>query len=329
MHSSYFYTETAFHHQGGSSYLEQLIDASAEAGADGIKFQVLTDIDDFVSTKHTAYQALSSYCFTLEQWSDFFNHALSKGLDIILMPLNIEALKLIDRFKVKYIDIHSVSFNDLDLLDGIRKSKVDVILGVGGRSMEEIEKMIFFFAGQLKILMVGFQSFPSKLEEIRLGKIANLKDKFPNLSIGYADHSAFDNEHSISSNDYARFLGATIFEKHISIEEGVTRVDSASAISKEKIKSIIDRVRFIESQILLSPAENLKMTASELTYRDRQLRCVAATSLPKGKFLDKVDIRLKLVDTHEATFSRVEDILGRKLNASVQADDVISVNLIK
>lgn len=67
--------------------------------------------------------------------------------------------------------------------------------------------------------MVGFQAFPSKLEEIKLSRISFLKTKFDSLKIGYADHSEFNSEDAIESNLYARLLGASIFEKHITLKE--------------------------------------------------------------------------------------------------------------
>jgi N,N'-diacetyllegionaminate synthase len=200
---------------------------------------------------------------------------------------------------------------------------------VGGRTLSEIEQMLIFFADQLKILMVGFQSFPSKLQDIKLAKIADLKERFAAIKIGYADHSAFDHEHAVTSNEYARFLGATVFEKHITLEEGTQRVDSASAISKEKIKLINDKLKFIDSTILLPKDHNWVMTSAEVTYRERQLKCVAATNLPMGTLLNQNDIRLKLVDNQELAFSRIEDLVGKVVSQPLQPDDVITLNLVQ
>ncbi|MBC8883220.1 N-acetylneuraminate synthase family protein [Flavobacterium piscinae] len=62
------------------------------------------------------------------------------------------------------------------------------------------------------------------------------KKDFPNFKIGYADHSSFDDEYAVLSNEYARLLGATIFEKHFTLDEGLERVDFNSAIGVKKCK---------------------------------------------------------------------------------------------
>ncbi len=328
MNSSYLYTETAFHHQGDYDYLIRLIDASLGAGAKGVKFQVLTQCSDFVSTRHKAYADLASYCFTKQKWAQLFDYTASKGLDIILMPLNIEAVELAGARNVKYIDIHSVSFNDIDLLDAIKKSGVGVILGVGGRTLEEILTMRDFFLNQLRVLMVGFQSFPSQLEDIKLNKITLLKQLFPDQLIGYADHSSYDHVHAITSNDYARLLGATVFEKHIAVDEGVNRIDFASAVSPEKIATIVSNLKFLDINIIGNLSDSFRMTSSEVVYRNRQLRCVAATPLMKGAILSKENIRLKLVDNPDFTFTRYEEVVNRTLGKALEQDELITTNVL-
>jgi N,N'-diacetyllegionaminate synthase len=328
MNKSYLYTETAFHHQGDINFLKRLIDASAEAGANGVKFQVLTNINDFVSAKHKAFKDLSSYCLNLKQWDEIFIYTQQKGLDIIMMPLNLQSVELCTKHTIKYLDIHSVSFNDHELLIEIKNTKVPVILGVGGRTFQEIIDKKDYYGNQLQVLMVGFQSFPSKLQEVRMGKIRSLKDLFPGMLIGYADHSAFDHEHAIISNEYARFLGATIFEKHITIQEGVERVDFSAAVSVEKLKSIVQKLDFIDSYILIDPASSMKMNESEIVYRNRQLRCVAANTIPLGTVLSKENISLKLVDNQENTFALIEELVGKKLMRSLDSDDVITKDLV-
>jgi N,N'-diacetyllegionaminate synthase len=328
MSRSYLYTETAFHHQGDLDFLKGLIDASAEAGAQGVKFQVLTQVNDFVSSRHKAYNDLASYCLSMAQWDEAFSYVASKGLDVIMMPLNVESLRLTKKHNIKYLDIHSVSFNDHDLLSAIRQAGVPVILGAGGRTLDEIKDKSEYFGPQLKVLMVGFQSFPSKLQDIRMGKIAVLKNLFPGMLTGYADHSAFDHEHAIISNEYARLLGATIFEKHITTQEGVDRVDYSAAVSAAKVKAIVERLSFLDTYVISDAAEAFKMTEPEIVYRNRQLRCVAADTINAGTVLTKNDIRLKLVDNQENTFAAIEELIGRKVIKDLLTDELITKDLV-
>lgn len=320
MNNFYLYTETAFHHQGDFEFLKKLILESKNAGSKGIKFQVLTNINDFVSVYHKAYKDLSSYCFTYEQWNQIFTYTASLGLDIIMMPLNIQALDLLKNHSVSFIDIHSVSFNDSKLLNAVRESKIDIILGVGGRTLEEIFIQKNNFGRKLKVLMVGFQSFPSQLEKIKLSKIEQLKLIFPDLEIGYADHSAYDDKFAILSNDYARLLGATVFEKHVTIIEGSERVDAASAVSPSKISEIIHRLDFIE-KFIINKENSFVMEVEEITYRNRQLVCVAVEDLKIGVIINKDNVALKMINDPSNCLMIPNHIYGKVLKKEIKGDE--------
>jgi len=325
MNNFYLYTETAFHHQGDPEFLKKLILESKNAGSKGVKFQVLTNIDDFVSTYHKAYRDLSGYCLNIEEWDKIFSYTTSLELDIIMMPLNIQALDLLKKHSVKYIDIHSVSFNDSKLLNAIRESNIEIILGVGGRTLDEIYAQKNNFGEKLKILMVGFQSFPSKLEKIKLAKIEQLKSIFPELEIGYADHSAFDDKYAVLSNDYARLLGATVFEKHVTINEGEDRVDAASAVSPSKISEIIERLKFIEEYII-NKENSFIMEEEEIAYRNRQLVCVAMEDFKIGEILNKDKVALKMTNNPENCLMIPNQICGKVLKIKIKKDEPFTKN---
>lgn len=324
MSNSYLYTETAFHHEGDIDFLKKLIIESSNIGVNGVKFQVLTNPSDFISTRNTSFNELKKYCFSLSEWEQIFEFTLSKDLDIIMMPLNLESFKLLDKFKVTYLDIHSVSFYDLELLKHIKKSKLNIILGIGGRTLDEIKEKQLYFKDKLKVLMVGFQSFPSKLEKVKIGKIKYLKDFFPELEIGYADHSSHNDEFAVLSNDYARLLGATFFEKHITIIEGDERVDAASAIDAKKIKVVKERIDFIEKYVLTNEQESFITDSTEFVYRNRQLRCVVNKDLLEGSILKASDVSLKMVENQEKYYNKIEDVIGKKIKVNIYVDQAIN-----
>ena len=319
MNKSYLFTETAFHHEGDIDYLRSLIDETVKTGADGIKFQVLTKPSDFISSDHPSFKQLSSWCFQFKEWESVFSYTREKGLDIILLPLNTEALQLAQLFDVKYVEVHSVCFNHIELLEEIKKSRSDVILGVGGRTLKEIKDAVAFFTDLVKVLMVGFQSFPTSLGDIKLERILYYKNTFPDLTVGYADHSAYNDNFSVKSNEYARILGASVFEKHITINEGIKRTDFESAIAGEKIKRIIEALNFIENNIFFPPDEILEMTESELNYRNRQMRVVAKKFVPVGKVLDYHDLTLKMTGKNEG-FSTMNALIGKTATNEIKAD---------
>lgn len=324
MNDFYFYTETAFHHQGDKDFLRKLILASKNSGAQGVKFQVLVQPDSFLSIKHSAFKTLRSYCFSVDEWKEIFKFTADQGLDIIFMPLDIESLELTQIYKMRYIDIHPVSFYDAPLLDRIRRADCQIILGVGGRTLEEVSSALNFFGNQLSVLMVGFQAFPSDLKDVKLMRIKQLKKLFPQVQIGYADHSAYDHEHAIISNEYALMAGASVFEKHITIAEGEERVDSSSAVSEQKVAMIIKRLHYLKKNILYYDDKNsiFEFSGPEIKYRERQKKVVLKTDLPAGTVLTNMDLTTKMID-REGGFYKIDELLGKKLLIDLEKDVMI------
>lgn len=323
MNSSYLYTETAFHHEGNKDYLKDLVDASVDANAKGVKFQVLIKPEERISSKHSAYKTLESFCLTHSDWNEILEYTAARGLDIILMPIDNGALRLLDDHKVKYLDIHSISYNDHDLREQIKQTGIDVILGVGGRTFEEIVDSVVYFGDQLKVLMVGFQSFPTRLEDVKLNKIAILRSLFPDLQVGYADHSSFSSDYAICSNEFARILGAEVFEKHIAVHEGVKRTDFEAAVSKEKVSAIIKRLEFLERNVLLPTKNAFQMDSSEVAYRNRQLRCVATRQISQGEKLGRADITLKMVEVQNNAYAEIEKVVGKTALRPIDFDETL------
>jgi N,N'-diacetyllegionaminate synthase len=324
----YLYTETAFHHEGDLEYLKKLVDLSKEAGADGIKFQVLTKVHEFISKNHSAYEKLASFCLSEEEWIQIFKYTERKGLDIIAMPLNISSFKILHKINIKFIDIHSVSFNDEQLKKAVKETKIPVLLSSGGRTITELEQLHSFFNNQLYGLMVGFQAFPSKLEDIKLSRISYLKNKFESLKIGYADHSVFNHEDAIDSNLYARLLGASIFEKHITLKEGDDgRVDYISAIESDKVKLIIEKLARIDHLVEESTEDHFKMAESELTYRDRELKVVSIKALSKNTIIEANDLCLRMID-QSGGFSKIKELIGKKINSDLKEHTLITKDIL-
>ena len=320
MDSYYIFAETAFIHQGYTDYLYQLIDKVAQSPAKGIKFQVLTQASGFLSSHHQGFEELSSYCFSKEQWREIIKYALSKELELVMMPLNTDALTLCAEFPMKWLEIHSVSQNDWQLKHAVKETGIDLVITTGGRFEKEIEADIQFFGEQVAVLMVGFQAFPSKLEDVRLGQITYWRRKYPAKQIGYADHSAFDHADAIKSLEYAYLLGATIFEKHVAVKAGEERVDFSAAVSTEDLSEIDKRLNFLSYCILPERSTHEEMSAAEAKYRKRQLVCVAARDLGEATVVSENDIRLKMYHDDTDTFDSIQKVQGKRLSRSIEAD---------
>lgn len=324
--TTFFYTETAFHHEGDVEFMRELITESAKIGADGIKFQVLLDYDEFISTNHPMYTEFKKALISKQDWLSLINYAQKLGLKVVFMPCDTESVKFISELNTPpaFLDIHSVSFYDANLLQEIKKTNIPIILGIGGRTEAEIHEKISFFEGLINVLMVGYQSFPTKLEDAGLSKISYLKKKFPGLEIGYADHSETNSEDEINGNSYACILGANFFEKHITTKPGMQRFDWQSAASVQNVKRSIDEVTRLRESILANTMDDvMELSEGELVYRNRQKVLVFKKGIERGEILTEKHVILKMIGTENGE-TQLSNFLGKRLLHDVQADDVLT-----
>ena len=318
----YIYAETAFHHEGDLEYIFRLVDLAAEAGADGVKFQVLIDCSEFMSRLHPVYAKVESWCFTLEQWRQIFARAKQQGLDIIMMPLDQASFCLASEEGVCYLDLHSVSFNDSTVLDAIKATNLPVIVGIGGRTRTEIQEKVDFFSDREVVLMHGFQAYPSELKDVKLPRISALKRLYPQLTVGYADHTDFEDEMAVESNVVAYLLGARMFEKHLTIEEGVARTDYEAAVGLAKMQKIVLRLDRL-SGMIIENEDAFSMSQAEKVYRNREKVAVAAYELPQGVEISPGDLLFKMSDSN-AGISSEDSLVGKVTRIVVAADEAIT-----
>lgn len=324
---SYFlYAETAFHHEGDIDYMIGLVDLAKSSGADGIKFQVLLDYDSLIARSNPGYDDFKRAMFSKEQWRQIIEHARELGLKIVFMPCDLESIELVKEgyFKVDFLDLHSVSFYDSDVNRRIKESNVPLILGVGGRTLDEMKEKLTYYGEQLWCFMVGFQAFPTNLEDVNLEKIAMMKGIF-SQRIGYADHSHFDSDDAVESNLRAFNYGARVFEKHLTLTEGEERFDHIASVGEEKfekIRDLLDSASESETPALPLDEASFELSEPELDYRYRQKIAVPTKDLSAGTLVDENMIAFKMCGNVDG-ITDFSGLVGKRLKSDVKYDHPI------
>jgi N,N'-diacetyllegionaminate synthase len=315
--------ETAFSHQGDFDYLMRSVKAAAEADADIIKFQVLTDLTGFLVTPHQSFDKLQSWLFTIEQWQEVVSSAKGFGLDILILPVTVKSLEdctqtfgsLIDFF-----EIHSTCMHDQRLLAMIKRVSVPIILGVGGHTMDRVMETVHSLdrSSSDLILMHGIQSFPTSSCNIELGKLNDYK-KFGNFGLGYADHCSFGDTDYFELNAAAMALGCRFFEKHLVLQPGEDRVDAVSAIGSADFRCMRQKLQKVHAAIGKSNAWHLNV--AELEYYKRSKSLVFCYDLPKGHIIEEVDFEWKVTELDVGLELSLKQLIGRQLRVSVRKDE--------
>ena len=324
--SFYIYADTAFIHQGESDYLEKLIDEVYRANCDGIKFQLLFDVASSYSDKLPNYSVINNWIFSPNKWLSFIQYAKKLGLDVIILPIDISALdfcfantELIDA-----IELHSISLNEIQMLERITElDKIPIILGIGGRTIDEIELALDYTERNNIILMHGIQNFPTEVSDTCLSKIAKLSAFYPHL-IGYADHTLYNNVYGEYLLEYAYLLGARVFEKHLTLEKGVKRIDYEAAVNIDDLINIRSRLEILIN--ILGDDSRYHVTNKEVKYRKREKKLAYAKSCIKGERIDQESLMYIVhPEDSELEQSDYKKIIGRKLKKNVVEKELVKL----
>lgn len=324
----YLIGETAYNHEGNYEYLMEMIDEIYECGLDAIKFHLLLNPKSYMVENHPLMDKVTEWGFDKKQWSEIIKYTSKKNLDVITLCDDVESIEFIKKShpNVRGIELHASALNDYFSLEKLIDYKGTVILGIGGSSLDEIHFAIDFlkkFGKHDILLMYGFQSFPTKYDEINLSKMKKIRNLF-NLPVGYADHTSFDDEYNELISIMAMMAGFPILEKHFTLDPGVKRIDYHAAVGIEKMKKI---KHLMELAFNIYGNEQLTMSVSELKYGNTgpmKKAIVSRNRIKSGEVLSKENLWFKR--TIEESPIEQKDflkLLGLKASKNIEKDEIV------
>jgi N-acetylneuraminate synthase/N,N'-diacetyllegionaminate synthase len=204
----------------------------------------------------------------------------------------------------------------VQFFEAVAKKKLPVIVSTGLSTLEEVRRAITILkkhdSGPISILHCTSE-YPASYDELNLRAMVTMKEEF-GLPVGYSDHSLGE-EASIA----AVALGATIIEKHFTIDKSLPGPDHQASLDGVELKKFIESIRITE-RIL---GDGIKRpTAGELKNISGVRRgLVAARDLNKGVILTREMLTFKRPNTGIEPFE-IGDVIGKRLIKDMQEDEV-------
>jgi len=136
------------------------------------------------------------------------------GLVTVSTPFDEASVDTIDRLNVEVIKIASASAKDKPLLERVVKAKKPIVCSTGGLTLEEMDDLVDFFKenNAMFTLLHCVGMYPTPKEDMQLNRIDVMKDRYPDIPIGFSTHEDPENYNAVQIA-YAK--GAELFEKHI------------------------------------------------------------------------------------------------------------------
>jgi|TARA_Y100000389_G_C17458746_1_gene520060 N-acetylneuraminate synthase len=256
MNKIFIISEIGINHNGDLEIAKKMIDASVEAGADAVKFQK-RDIDIVYSKEQLKKPRISPFGstereqkegleFNEKEYDEIDNYCREKNIIWFSSAWDVNSLKFLDKYNLKYNKIASAMIVDEVFLNEVAKRKKFTFISTGMSNFEMIDKAVKIFKENNCSfeLMHCISAYPFESEMANLNMIKILKDRYK-CNVGYSGHEKGGMLVSIA----AVSLGSTSLERHLTLDRTMYGSDQAASITPSGFKNLINDVRILEKAL--------------------------------------------------------------------------------
>ena len=321
--------EVGLTHDGSVGLAHAFIDAIAETGADGVKFQThiaaaeSTPSEPFrVNFSHedrTRYDYWQRMEFSQAQWQGLREHSEEKNLVFLSSPFSIEAVELLDSVGMQVWKIPSGEVSNIAMLDRVAATGLPVILSSGMSPLSELDvavERIRSAKAPIAVLQCT-TAYPCPPEKIGINLLDEYRQRY-HCPVGLSDHSG-----TIFAGLAASALGADILELHVTLSRNMFGPDVGASVTVAELRQLVSGIRFME-RMRANPVDK-DVAAEELTsLRNLFTKSVVVrTALDAGTVLGDEHLLGKKPGTGIPA-TRLKEFIGRRLRRSVEADTLLA-----
>ncbi len=331
---TFIIAEAGVNHNGSFDLARRLVDVAVEAGVDAVKFQTFKA--EKIATKYAQKAQYQKGKSEMQEsqlkmlknvelpYSDFIKlkkYCEEKNIIFLSSPFDLESADFLYNLGIDIFKIPSGEITNYLLLKRIGSYNKKIILSTGMADLGEIEDAIDLIveSGTKReniALLHCTTEYPAPMEEINLKAMLTLKVAFC-LPVGYSDHTE-GSEIPIA----AVAMGATIIEKHFTLDKSLPGPDHSASLEPGELKSMVKAIRNIEKAM----GDGIKKPSmSELKNRDIVRKSiVAARRIKRGEIFTGENLTLKRPG-YGISPMRWNEIIGKIANKDYEEDEIIEI----
>ena len=330
--SVFVIAEVGINHNGDINIAKKMIDEAKRAGADCVKFQTFK-AEEFVSDPKQTYtyksrgkkvtesmlEMFKRYEFTKSEWIEIVNYCKQKEIIFSSTAQNISDLDfLMSITELPFLKVGSDDLTNLELLSHYGSKNIPMIISAGMAYAYEIEDAVSAIrsVGNNDITVLHcVSSYPTEAEDVNLKKIPIIRDAF-DVQVGFSDHTI-----GSASAVGSVCFGATVIEKHFTLDNDMAGPDHWFSINPKELKKYVDDIKFIEKAL---GKGQLKPTSTEIDMRKvMQRKIVYAKNLKANEIITKHLITFKRGIGDGVQPKNINFVLNRKLANNVSKNTVL------
>ena len=327
--------EAGINHNGDLRIAKEMIRVAKHAGADAIKFQtfkaeefcldpdqLFTYTSQEKSVTEPMVEMFKRYEFSQEDWYELSEFSKTQDIDFLSTPQNVGDMELLVRIGVPAIKVGSDDLTNTPLIAEYSSKGLPLVLSTGMSNLDEIYRALDaanWFSGSDVAVMICTSLYPTPIDEAGIGRVRTLQEAFPGLIVGFSDHT----ESNLSAA-IARALGASIFEKHFTLDRRSEGPDHWFSPSPSELGEWIAEIRQVDSivgdyQLRMRPGE-------AANKREFQRVIVASKRIFNGDALEFSNVTMGRVSGGKGLQPNLlEMVIGRRAKRDYSRGEAIEL----
>ncbi len=329
--SVYIIAEAGVNHNGSFELAKKLVDAAKEAGVDCIKFQTFK-AKNLVSPraqkaeyqkKTTGEDSQLSMLEKLELSYDEFiqlkEYCDQVGICFLSTPFDFDSIDFLASIDMPFWKIPSGEVTNYPYLVALAKTGKPVVMSTGMCEIEEIRDAVKVLrengTSEISLLHCNTE-YPTPFKDVNLKAIDTLKKEF-GLPVGYSDHTK-----GIEVPIAAVALGATIIEKHFTLDRNMEGPDHKASLEPSELKALVQSVRNIEQALGSGDKKPSESERKNIPIARKSI--VAKCAIRKGEVLSENNLTVKRPGNGLSPMKWLS-VIGTKAVRDYEEDDPIEL----
>ena len=327
--------EAGVNHNGSIELAKQLVDKAKEAGVDYIKFQTFRASKlvtkaakqaeyqqrNMDSQENSQFQMLKKLELSPEEHQILIDYCNELGIKFFSTAFDFDSMDYLHSLNLSLWKIPSGEVTNYPFLKRIAQYNEKTILSTGMCDMEDVRAAVnaLYKNGLSKenlILLHCNTEYPTPFEDVNLKAMDALHKEF-GVEVGYSDHTK-----GIEVPIAAVALGATVIEKHFTLDRNMEGPDHKASLEPDELKAMASAIRNIEKA--LGSSEKKVSDSERKNIAIARKSIVAATDIKKGEILTEENITVKRPGTGISPM-RWEEVLGTTAVRDFQEDELIEI----
>lgn len=327
----YIIAEAGVNHNGSFDLACRLVDAAKAAGADCIKFQTFraqnlvsrnagkADYQKATTGDGSQADMLTKLELSYEAFSRLKQYCEEVGITFLSTPFDLESVAFLDALGVPFWKIPSGEVTNLPYLEALAKTGRPVVMSTGMCEMDEIEAALRVLrehgTSDIRLLHCNTE-YPTPFADVNLRAMETMRRAF-GVEVGYSDHTK-----GIEVPIAAAALGATIIEKHFTLDRNMEGPDHKASLEPDELAAMVSAIRNIEQALgsgekTASPSERKNIAVARKSI-------VAKRAIKAGERLTEDNLTVKRPGSGVSPM-RWRDVLGTAAIRDFEEDEMIEV----